>query len=246
MNLFLQKILTYFEKIKPLYFTIASIGFICIISIYFVIDSFLIHPLPYPIAVVVTNVQQTTATVTYVSTQPQMTCALLVQASTFFVRTFCEKQATKLHSIDLYGLQANTTYQLYIGKGIRWRSKTINPINGVLVDPGYQPTTIAPVVTIPRDIAFDLSMAPVYFGVVLGKNKVPQLRALVLVRDSQTQTTWSTQTNGQGNFALTLPRTQAIDEVQVVVWGPSGYINVNQPLTLVGDRPVTLTLQSYE
>jgi hypothetical protein len=229
-----------------LYILIGFCSLLCISTIYFVIDTYFIHPVPYPINVSVSNIQKTSATVTYVSSQSQQSCVLLLNISKLFVRAYCEEDKTKIHSVDVSGLRPNTAYNMYVGSGIRWRQKGINSINGVLVDSEYKPTGIASFTTLVSDVTRTTANASIYLGKVLGKNRTPESYALVLVRNLQSGTLWSTLTNGLGNFAVTLPDVQLTDEVGIMVWGLSGHISLNQSISLLGDKPVTIILQPYE
>ena len=214
--------------------------------IYFVIDAYIIHPLSYPISVVVSNINKTTATVNFVSYQQQKTCVFLYNISKFSAQVFCEKDGSKFHAIDVVGLQANTVYHIMIGKGIQWTSRTINSINGKLSSPSYQPASLTSFTTLPTDTVVDESHTAIYVGEVVGKGKMPQSHALVLVRNPKTQATWSTVANDLGNFALLLSDIQLTDEVHVTVWGPDGYIVLVQPMSLLRAKTTTIVLQSYE
>ena len=94
------------------FFSIGFCSFVCISMIYFVIDAYIIHPLSYPISVVVSNINKTTATVNFVSYQQQKTCVFLYNISKFSAQVFCEKDGSKFHAIDVVGLQANTVYHI--------------------------------------------------------------------------------------------------------------------------------------
>lgn len=226
----------------------AIVGIICIVAIFIGLDAVFFHPLPRPAAVLVTNIQSKQVTVTFVTARPMALCVLAIPQNILSVRFTCEHQTTTVHTVTLSSLRPQTQYRMYIGRGVQWTNKVVDPVNGVVEHASYVPYVVSPFITAPQLLPDELTLAsaPVFFGEVVDQRKNAQSHALVVVYDVDTHGFWSTQTNAVGKFMLLLVGAKPISDIGMSVWSASGYASLNGSLRELAGQPVTLSIRPYE
>lgn len=225
------------------------IGIVCITSLLFVIYKRTTALSGSPAYFFISNVNSRHAAVSFVTPKKEKLCVIAYSLwPPSFFRS-CERAASRSHTIQLSGLFTNTTYRVLIGRGIHWTSKYVEPIGGVINDSSYTQNLLPGFKTDSKNIVIDRN-ASIILGNIINVAGNPELNAVVIVKSNDGLMAVSGKTNIQGRFALSLDQrftdNAQTPDIQLAIFGDSGYFIVSQPLGAVVNQIQTIKLTPYQ
>lgn len=226
-----------------------SLGIACITSLLFVIYKRTTALSGSPAYFFISNINTRHATISFVTPKKEKLCVIAYSLWPPSFHKSCERAASRSHTIQLSGLFANTTYRVLVGRGIHWTSKYVEPIGGVINDSSYTQNLLPGFKTDSKNIAIDQNTS-IILGNIINVAGNPELNAVVIVKSNDGLIAVSGKTNIQGRFALSLDQrftdNAQTPDIQLAIFGDSGYFIVSQPPGAVVNQIQTIKLTPYQ
>lgn len=241
----LFRIFIAYKKVFTLYLPITLV---CIISLWFGIDAWVVHRYPAPAALSITNVTSTSAAVTFVTPTPMRICGVWVGLAPLPVGISCDWSVSRVHRLSLTSLFPATTYRLVVGYGLRWWGSWVDPVGGKLADKSLPRQAIKPFQTLSRQSTNDMPESEL-FGELVNEERQPQNGVVVV--QTEAGTVFSAQTNAAGGFSVSVPAMVNDDiarlgTVNVSIWTEDGYKVFPLPVSVAVGKKQKIVVVPYE
>lgn len=199
-----------------------------------------------PTAFLFSNVTPTSAAVSFVTGNPENVCFVLLSSGWPQLKISCDFPGKRVHYFTFSNLREGARFKgliVSLNQLRTWTSSS-ESVGNRLADITFAQTRLPELFTPSNVDAIHQTASRTIAGTVVDTNNFVQTEALVVLIKGKDRI--SSVTNGSGAFSLVAPDSWVGEDVFLLIWSESGYVELPQPLDIIADQPQTIEIQPYE